>query len=1042
MAAPFPIVAIGAVAGRDQTLLDLLRAIPADSRIAFVVVANMEPEHWARFVAVLDRETMPVVVARAGVPLEPARVHLVSPEDPVLIRGGALKQPRDRKRIDRSLIDAFFLALAEDLGPDAVAIMLAGNGHDGIVGIRAIREQGGLVIAEVDPDSYSPDSYSMVEAPPLVASSLADLVLPASEIPKHLLAHTALFQEDVADPRAPSAASLLRIYRALRTAVGHDFSRYKDKTFIRRIVRRAQLLRLPSVDDYPGCMENDADEARLLFRDLLIGVTGFFRDREAFEILAESVVPALFEAVGDGPMRIWVPGCATGEEAYSIAILLREQAERVGHADSKIQIFATDIDERALAAARLGRYPRAALADMSPERMRFFTSENGVYRIVKELREMCVFSVHSVIKDPPFSRIDLISCRNLLIYFNASLQAQLLPIFHYALRPGGHLFLGSSENVSQAPGLFSPLHRKYRIFQRQDHVRPKIDFPTFTPAGPDKRPAEPRDGDGTPAGAIRAAEAAILDRHAPAFVVVTEDAQIVHYSARTGRYLEPPSGPPSKDLFAMARRGLRLDLQAVLNKALETGSGVTRDDVTFEQDGNLSVTSITVEPIVGAAHDRLYLIIFGDPVKPVAPDPAPLPLAEPATRLLERELRITRERLQRTVEEFETSNEELKSSNEELVSINEEMQSTNEEIETSKEEIQSINEELQVVNGELSGKVEDLARANDDLRNLFDSTQIATIFLDRNLTVRTYTSAVSDIFRLIPSDRGRPLSDIVSMLDHDGLTADVAHVLDNAVSIERDVRRHDGSASYLMRILPYRMGDGSVDGILLTFVDVSRMVRAEEHQRLLVSELNHRVRNMLATVTAMARLTVTATNSRDGFLETFLGRIEAMSMTYAALSRDNWAGSSLEAIIRGVVEPQTAGRRQAVSIAGARLLVKPRAALTLGMALHELADNAAKHGALSRPQGEVNIAWNIQPAVARPSLALRWVERGGPPIEREPVPGFGMELVSRGISYELGGRSNFVPSSEGAEWYIEIPFDDLFHLPEGLPKIQPNRPVT
>ena len=528
-----------------------------------------------------------------------------------------------------------------------------------------------------------------------------------------------------------------------------------------------------------------------------------------FRLSKKLVIPKRFEGKGgDDEVRVWVPGSSTGEEAYSIAILLREHLER-SSSPPKVQVFATDIDETALSVARAARYPASVVKEVSPERLRrFFVHEAGTYRVIKELRDMCIFSAHSVIRDPPFSRLDLISCRNLLIYLKSGLQAQVIPLFHYALRPSGYLFLGSSENVSRHSELFTSLDRKNRIFRRRDLVaRPLLPLQQFLPqmrreaAGPE----ENNSGLLQRSDTLRRAANAIVEHFAPTFVIVDETGQTLYFSSGTWKYLQPAAGPPNRDIVAMARAGLRADLRTALHRAKETGQRVVRDRIHVQINGSIQMVSLTVEPII-EGKETAYGVVFTDRGPVSAQDETPRAEGQDTTvQLIEKELQETKERLQSTIEELETANEEFRSSNEELLSVNEELQSTNEELETSKEELQSVNEELQTVNNELSTKIEELDRANSDLNNLFQSTQIATIFLDKNLEIRSFTPAVTKLFNLIPSDGGRPLTDIVSRIDYPDLEQDMRRVCAGEEVAERSVRHLSGNGYFLARILPYRV---------------------------------------------------------------------------------------------------------------------------------------------------------------------------------------------------------------------------------------------
>ncbi|HET6469265.1 MAG TPA: CheR family methyltransferase, partial [Geminicoccaceae bacterium] len=734
-------------------------------------------------------------------------------------------------------------------------------------------------------------------------------------------------------------------------------------------------------------------------------------------------------------LRVWVPGCATGEEAYSIAMLLRERMAVVP-ALPRIQIFATDIDEQALAVARFGRYPATLLDAVPPARLkRFFTAENGSYRVAREVRDMCIFSPHSLIRDPPFSRIDLISCRNLLIYLGSPLQARILPVFHYALRPGGFLFLGSAEHVGQDTGLFTPLDKKHRVFQRHEGATaPHLAL--FLPGGPldAGRLRVPDDPLLNGLTLRRAAETRVLERFAPAYVVVDGEGDVVHYSPRTGRYLEPAAGQPSRQLLAMARQGLRLELRAALNEAKEGGRAVTREGLAIEVDDRAQLVDLVVEPLGDVGGNPLFIVLFQDrgpiPGRGAGDGSGPGD-AIPAAAQLERELKETRDRLQATIEEYETALEELKSANEELVSINEELQSSNEELETSKEEIQAVNEELQTVNLELGGKIDELNQANSDLENLFQSTQIAVVFLDRELVIRTFTPAVTRLFSLIPGDRGRPLADIASHFDHAGLQDDLRAVAAGRQALERRVSLRSGRGHYLMRILPYEVAPGRTEGVVVTFVEITGIVEAERHQRMLVHELNHRVRNMLTVVGAIAKQTLEQAASPAAFAQSFLDRIQAMARAYALLSREQWSDVRLDELLRAELEHHLVGNDRRFALQGPPVLLKPKAAVALGMVLHELSTNAIKHGALSVPTGRVEVAWQVADRAAGPGggrnpgprLILDWHETGGPGVAAPARKGFGSKLIEHGLAFELQGSARLEFRPDGVQAVLEVPLE-------------------
>ena len=1032
---PFPIVGIGSSAGGLEALRALFEHMPTDTGMAFILVSHLARDAESALPDIVGRHTkMPVVTAQDGTAIEPNTIYAVPPNAVLTVRGGKLRLVRRANDQQQKLIDIFLSSLADDVGEASVGILLSGADADGTLGIKAIKERGGLTVAQGSEGSR-PLYGEMPGA--AIASGLVDLVAPVEDMGPRLAEYAARFHaEESAAPRPEEDGStaLLEqyqpIYNLLLSQVGHDFSGYKERTFTRRVRRRMQVVRVQRLEDYIALLRENADEVGLLFRDLLISVTSFFRDPEAFQTLAEVVVPQLFEGkrVAD-TVRVWCPGCATGEEVYSLAILLREHMAGIRN-PPKVQIFATDIDEPALSIARMGRYPAPFMDNVSAERRkRFFTSDEVSFTVQKEVRDMCIFSSHSVIRDPPFSRIDLISCRNVLIYLGTSFQSQVIPVFHFALRGGGYMFLGTSENVTQHGDLFNPVDKKHRIFQRRDHAVAPLQFPFFTPKGRSfSSGRDLRSDTGVNAASTnlrRAIEGRVVERFAPAHVVVNAEGDILHFSARTGKYLEPATGLPNRQLLAMARRGLRLDLRAALREAVDTRRTVVRDAIEVEHDGRTQLITLTIEPF-GAEEDPLFLVLFQDSLHTV---PADVPgydvqpeVRSDRTDQLEQELRDTHERLQATIEEYETAVEELKSSNEELQSINEELQSANEELETSKEELQSVNEELQTVNAELKDKVDEVDRAHSDLRNVFESTQIATAFLDKDLNIRSFTPALTAIFNLISSDRGRPLTDIANKLEDLDFRRDIQVVLERGETIERKLRRSDSHTEYLMRVIPYLAPNHIIDGVLMTFVDVTRLAEAEARQRTLVDELNHRVRNMLMVVNAIAQQTLAQAGSPDEFAQTFSGRMQALGSSYGLISRENWEEVPLGGVIQEQLTPHQLDDRKRITISGPDVMVKPAAALALGLVTHELATNAVKYGSLSQSQGKVAIHWSIEQGSV-PFLMVHWSESDGPPIKAPTRKGFGTRLIEQEVKQTLGGSAKFSFNERGFEAILSIPFD-------------------
>ncbi len=1022
--AGFPIVGIGASAGGVEALEAFFRGLPPDAGCGFVVVTHLSPERRSLLPEIISRYTdLPVHVAEDGARIGPNEVHVLAADALLDIADGRLKvsKPSSPRR-GRKPIDIFFSALARDQGEYSAGVVLSGGDSDGTLGVKAIKERGGLTLAQVG-DGNPPQHPDMPRS--AIASGMIDLAIPVGEMGARLaeFARSLALPDAVADSAQAEGDRDLRegrqeIYAILRNQIGHDFSGYKEKTFLRRVQRRMQVNRLETIGAYLERLRQDPQEVGTLFRDLLINVTTFFRDAGAFEVLEREVIPKLFAGRGaEDSVRVWVPGCATGEEVFSIAILMREHMDTLT-AVPRVQIFATDIDERALDVARAGRYPAALLDDVSEARRnRFFTQEDGSYLLTKDVRDLCVFSPHSVIRDPPFSRLDLVSCRNLLIYFGPDVQSQVIPTFHYALRPGGYLFLGTSENATQFPDLFVSVDKKHRVFRARDDATSGVRVPLVVSGlKPAPFPGH-RGGSRNLAGlALRqTVETQILDRFAPAHVVVNRDGDVIHYSARTGKYLEATPGAPSRQLLSMARKGLRLELRSLLREAIEGDRRVSHEGLLVEaEDGRVQRVNVTVEPMDAIGDERLLLVVFADVGPTVSREGAASVVGSPDETVLhlERELRETRERLQSLIEEYETALEELKSSNEELVSVNEELQSTNEELEASKEELQSVNEELHTVNGELHGKVEQLDRANADLTNLFESTRVATIFLDSKLIIRSFTPAVSQIFNILPGDRGRPLTDLVSRVAMPDLVDDVRAVFDTGKTVERTLDHQQGGGHYLLRLVPYLDADQKIEGVVLTLVDITSLTRAEAHQKVLIDELNHRVKNMLTVVIGVAEQTIRTSGDLKDFKSRFLDRVRAMAKSYELLSREHWTDASIVELIRPHVAPFGAER---VRCDGPDIRLTPRQALSLGMVIHELATNASKYGALSAPDGVLEISWRQDESPDGGEIALRWRERDGPEATAPVRPGFGLTLVEREIRQGLGGQANIAFAASGLE---------------------------
>ena len=1012
----FPIVGIGASAGGVQAFEQFFKTTPSNSGCGFIIVGHFSPNHKSILHEIIERCTnMRVFVADSKMSVQPDCIYVMPPKVLMTVERGSLQlREADGAKRERNPIDIFFASLAKDCGEYAVGIVLSGGGGDGTLGLKAIKAGGGLTLAQTS-DGSAPLHPDMPRS--AIAAGIVDYAVPVERMAERLEAFRQGFNPGerfswpgTAEDRDETERGRRIIYDVLHKRTGHDFSGYKVRTFMRRVQRRMQILQVKDLSAYIALLDRDPEEVTALFRDLLINVTNFFRDSEAFNSLRDLVIGELFKDKGaDDTVRVWIPGCATGEEAYTIGIMLREHMDTL-RTVPRVQIFATDIDNPALAVARAGRYPRNLLDNITPERReRFFVEENEMFTVAKEIRDLCVFSPHSVIRDPPFSRIDLVSCRNLLIYFGVEIQSQVIPVFHYALKPGGYLFLGTSENIGQFSDLFASLDKKQRIFQARDHgatrrlpaimYGPRHMFP----------PHQTRSSNTLPLRHV--VESTVVDKFSPAHVVVNADWDIVYYSLHTGKYLEMPQGPPSRQMMTMARKGLRLALRGALQAAIETRQPVTRRHVTLNDEGSepLSVT-LSVEPLPERdTGEPLFLILFEEVKPPASRDVVVPSLAEAnhsVVAALEVELRETRERLQSMVEEYETALEELKSSNEELVSVNEELQSTNEELEASKEELQSVNEELQTVNLELTSKLDDLDRTSNDLRNLFDATQIATVFLDRNLVIRSFTPAVSRIFRLIPGDRGRPLTDLAIHPSYPALQDHVRQVFKTGETIEHRITEAVAETRYLVRLIPYRDRAGKIAGVVITFVDITTLAKAEEQQDVLIAELNHRVKNMLTVAISITRQMSKQDLSVADFSEALTGRLHAMAGAYELIARDNWTEVRLDTIIEQRLAPFDPNR---VATVGPPVMLKPKLALSLGMVVHELATNAAKYGAFSDEHGRVEVAWSVGDD---DRLSFGWTERGGA-HSGELKRGFGLRLIEREITFGLNGTVDVALEPEG-----------------------------
>lgn len=817
VSSPFPVVGLGASAGGLEALKRFFAHVDPGSGVGFVVVLHQQPGHESLIPELLGRQTtMPVVEATSGTRVERGHVYVAPPGTLLTISDRTLELSEATGGSRRLPIDHFLRSLALDQQEQAIAVILSGTGTDGTLGLQEIKGASGMVMVQ---EERSAQYAGMPQS--AIATQLVDYVLPVEELPAQLEAY-ARAPACQGSPPGHSPEVLRQVFVLLRSRLGHDFSHYKPTTIGRRIDRRLSIHGLESGADYLEFLRSRPEELDALFNELLIGVTSFFRDPLAFERLEESLQQLLSELPEEEVVRVWVPGCSTGEEAYSLAILYQELGERL-QCDQRIQIFATDLNPKAVEVARSGVYPSGIAADMSSERLeRFFSPVEGGFVVRKELRELLVFATQNVIADPPFTKLHLISCRNVLIYMDATLQKRLFPVFHYALRSQGLLFLGSSESIIDGP-LFATLDKRSKVFRRCDAGTAE------PPSLPLELQRSGRSGSsllGARGGRSREFDRLLLNQLVPPSVIVRERGEVVHIHGRTGRLLEPaPGSQASANIYSMAREGLQIQLTIALREAA-TGPHdvVTRRAVHVKENGGYVQVDLRVQRLT-APEDFLGLFLISFLLVPNAAGEVPLAsegIAEPERVLeLERELRNAKESQRGTFEELLTTNEELQTTNEEFQSTNEELQSANEELETSKEELQSLNEELQTVNGELQGKIEELSRANDDMKNLLDGTKIAMVFLDNDLRIRRFTAQARQVIRLISSDLGRPIGDIVTRFQHDSLETDAREVLRSLTTKEVEVR--GAQADYLIRILPYRTAENLIDGLVITFIDVTRL---------------------------------------------------------------------------------------------------------------------------------------------------------------------------------------------------------------------------
>ena len=1132
-----PVIGLGASAGGLEAFQTFLMNVRQPSGHAYVLVQHLDPNHESMLAELLSRRTsMPVRQAVDGMLIVPDHVYLIPPNASLTIEKAHLRlsdfsEPRGFRRP----IDAFFRSLAVDQGPNAACIVLSGTGGDGAEGLRAVKEAGGLTLVQ-EPESAKYDGMPKSA----VQTGFVDKVLSVRDMPAALRDY---FERGLPNDLSENDDFLLRVCEELRRKIGHDFSQYKRSTMMRRVQRRMQVIGMTSADDYVKRLRDNEKEAELLFRDLLINVTCFFRDAEAFDFLRREVIPDLLRSKGAADtVRIWAPGCSSGEEAYSIAMLVAEYVARMD-GRPRVQIFATDIDEAMLQKARLARYPHSAVRDLPPELLdRYFFPQDDDYCLVQSIRDMVRVSNHNLIKDPPFSRVDMVVCRNLLIYLNPPLQQRLIPVFHYALRIGGWMFLGSADNIATRSDLFETVDTAARMFKRKGGPRQSVTMPLAV----DLHSSHPSDGNGNgnghggngaPVDRLDVTARTVMEHYAPAHVVVNLSNDIIRSSARTSRYLELAVGAPSERITDLAKRGLRSPIRAILDNTRRTGQRTTKRDVEVDDGDRHLFVNVTGHPL----NSEEILLVFQEAAT-AQDDKDVMELDEHIpdddnVRQLEDELDETRTKLRTTVEELETSNEELKSSNEEMMSMNEELQSTNEELAT--------------VNEELKNKVDLLARSNSDLQNFIESTEVPTVFLDNKLRIRSFTPSTKSLFRFQEQDKGRPLSDLVSRarMDFEPLAR---KVLQTGEPVEHELSIDDGRENYIVRVLPYKAADDTIDGIVIVFVDVTKIrqtqadllrsegvtrdrsneietlyktapvgmalidrnrrymkinqrfaemngavienhvgralrdiapellekidqpmaevfergegianleasiriasgairdflidiypyeedgsVRAvglilkdvtelrrlEKEMRRLMDELQHRVKNTLATVNSIINQTINAPGDRAEMADTLKKRIGALAATHDLLTSRDWHGASLQKILEFELEPFEQTKR--VALNGPAVDLPPKHALALTLTLHELTTNAAKYGALSNKGEKLDVEWTVKMDGAGREVTINWIEAVSQPIKVSVKENFGMKLIKNAVKHDLRGKCEHALRPEGLNCKITIPF--------------------
>lgn len=1143
-----PIVGIGASAGGFEALKTMVSETAQHTGAAYVIVQHLSPDQKSILHELLQGHTeLPVAQIMDGEAIEPDRFYVVPPGTVAGIEDNRLRLvERDTHDALHRPIDTFFKSLADARGRDAYCVVLSGTGSDGSSGLKEVKAAGGFALVQESKGARFPGMPDSA-----VATGLVDFILPVEKIAGRLdeimqHRHQLNRSDEQATLKKAIEEALPRFADRLKEVAGNDFSDYKPGTLVRRIERRMTVLRLTDVERFLKIL-GDEKEAQLLAQEFLIGVTQFFRDPDAFDALRDKVIKPLLETAEDA-IRVWVPGCSTGEEAYSLAMLLIEEMD--ARDDRRVlQVFGTDIDTPSLVAARYGVYSASAVEKLSEERReRFFQIENGQYRADPKLREICVFAPHNLLQDPPFSRLDLISCRNLLIYLSANLQRQVIPRFHFSLRERGHLFLGPSESLAGEDELFHVVDKTRRIFRRNPDAKTSYSALLDAPRRPKRMPQDEHPFTAQADIALDLSREASVEReflreYATPFALLSRTGEVLYLSQKMTGLVRPTQGTPSTMIDAYLTSELRLPVRTALSEADKTGEPMRIENVVASQNNARRLFDVEVGP-----SGSEFILVLNE-VRAV--DAADLGDAvgqrESADRtILETENIKLRKQLAATMQEYETSGQELKSTNEELMSMNEELQSSNEELETSREELQSINEELETVNAELQENNRLMTRANSDLKNLFESTDLAVLFLDREFCVRNFTPSTVALFGIRPRDIGRPISDLSSRIDYPDLEADAHRVDETLQSFEREVKIKASGEVFLLRIKPYRTTDNRLDGYVLSFVDISERKRYEEtlkrnerdmarqyaelenlydttpvglaligsdykwervnesladingfsvdehighsieellpeladklsdackkvmttgepllgieiegetraapgetrnwigdyypvwqddgvfavgvcvrevtdqarmmeriqnqndHQRLLLGELQHRVKNTLATISSISKLLLKGVDDAAEYQARLEDRLGAIARTHDLLTDADWSTARFSEIIRNEAEPYQQVDHDRIRMTGPDLELSAREALSLGMAMHELTTNAAKYGALSVDGGHIVVGTKHDSSGGADQARIVWREYNGPAITSPPDhKGFGSLVIERVLKSDLSAE--------------------------------------